>query len=163
MFNAWDFVFALLLLLSCVLGWKLKSLTLLGAGFAFALAPLAAEAWKEPLAQFLGCQSSYAWWLLLVAASALLLSLFFSMSKMLATLKLEGLDRGFGALLCAGIFLAALSLNLGRLSAKLGAPRRKALVMSWSWKNLRISKEPAWVADLEEKIESIKLPKNTRP
>lgn len=143
MVNAWDFVFGAFLLFSAWLGWKLKSLPLLGAGFAVTLAPLMAE---------------NAGWLVLTLSAALLMLLFMSMSKMLATLKLEFLDRGFGAALCAGIFISLLSLNVGSLEKEVIGNARRNLLKSWTWKHLRVSKEPAWVEALEQKVEKLKLP-----
>jgi hypothetical protein len=168
MVNAWDFVLAALLLGAGWLGWKLKSLPLLGAGFAAALAPLAAAHWKVPLGAFLldelggnglaPHQEQLAWWLILLLGGLALILAFVGLSKMLAQLQLEFLDRGFGALICCGILAALLSLNLGRLAGQLRGPARRVLMQSWSWAHLRAGQEPPWLEELSQKIDFLKLP-----
>ena len=166
MLNAWDFLFALILLAFAWLGWRLKSLRLLGAGFAVALAPWLAGLWNHSfgslLVEKLGGsglkpnEDEVAWWVLAILCGLALIFLFSGLSKMLAALKLEFLDRGFGALMTAGIFAALLGLNLVHLALKLDRERRVSLRKSWSWAHLRVSKEPAWLEDLEKKAESLK-------
>jgi hypothetical protein len=162
MFNAWDFVFLALLLFSAWLGWRLKSLPLLGMGFALALAPLLARRFSPELATFLvenlGGQGlkpheeDVAWWTLFLLSALLLILLFRGFSKMLATLKLELLDKAFGAFVLAGFSLAMLSLNLGNLRSELKGEKGRALVKSWSWAHLRTDKSPAWLEKVEEKL-----------
>lgn len=166
MFNAWDFVFALLLLLSAFLGWKLKSLPLLGLGFAFAVAPLLATKFSPELGTLLvdqlggeglkPYQNQVAWWIIAIATGLLLWMLFNGLSKMLASLKLEFLDRGFGALICGVIFTACLSLNMARFSQSCSDRFRKPMVASWSWAHVRSGQEPQWIQDLANKVELLK-------
>lgn len=162
MFNAWDIVFLLLALASAWLGWRLKSLPLLGLGFSIAIAPLAARSWSPALGALMvdslgGAglkphQDELAWWLIAVLCFALLIWLFRVFSGMLAALKLELLDRAFGALLLGLAFAALLSLNLDRLRLKLDGAPKKSLGKSWAWSHLRSKNAPAWLQDMEEKF-----------
>jgi hypothetical protein len=164
MLNTWDFVFLAGLALAALAGWRLKSLPLLGLGFAAALAPVAAGLWKHPLGAILvdsmggrslrPNQDQVAWWLILLLSGFALLLLFGGLSKMLAAVHLESLDRAFGAFLVGTIFLGLLSLNLGALEKRCGGDMRHSLQRSWSWSHLRASKEPAWVGA----IQSLELP-----
>jgi hypothetical protein len=168
MFNAWDFVLAALLLLLAWIGWKLKSLPLLGAGFAFELSPMAAATWNGALGRFLlehlggkglsPHQNELAWWLILLGTGAALMMLFLSFSKFLAQLKLEFLDQSFGACMIAAIYLCLLSFHFNSFANLLNGSGRHALAQSWSWNHLRVSAEPLWLENLQEKIESLKLP-----
>jgi hypothetical protein len=165
MLNAWDFVFGLAAGLAAWLGWRLKSLPILGLGFVVALAPWLAELGRESLGSWLegpslrpGASDRMAWWLLWAASAGLLMLLFLGLSKMLAALRLEFLDRGFGAAICLGIFFSILSLNLGGLKDRAQGEARRALVKSWSWKHLRITKKAAWIESIEEQAWKLKLP-----
>ena len=111
--NIVDMVLLGILGLAAVLGWKLKSLILLGLGFVFTLAPLAAY-WGGPaLVPHLleaGVSKSNAGpsasFIVLVASALIIFGIFRLLSKAFQALMLGWLDRGAGALmLSAGLFI----------------------------------------------------------
>lgn len=163
MLNAWDIAFVFLALLGLWIGWKLKSLPLLGLGFAFALAPLAALKWQDKMADFLvrnlggkgldGQQSAVAYWLIFCVAAAIVFLLFKGLSNILKGMQMEGLDRTLGAFMVLVILLACLKLNLKSWSQRVDPGAKSKLSASYTWIHLKPEgAEPNWANEVKQTL-----------
>ena len=162
MLNAWDIGFIFTLILAAWIGWRLKSLLLLGLGFAFALAPMAAQQWQHALADCLvqnlggkglqGQQDKVAYWLIFSVGALLIFLAFRALSGLLKALQLEGLDRAFGAFMTLAMLLAALSLNLQSWSSHLDPGSGSKLRSSYTWAHLHPESSQAWAAKVEQSL-----------
>lgn len=163
--NYWDIALIFLLLFGAWAGWRLKSLPLLGLGFAFALAPLAARAWAPDLGKFLvaqlgakglqGHQQAFAYWIILAAAAVAIFYAFGALSSVFKALQLGTLDRAFGAFMICATILAILSLNLRAWSFKLEPSWRSSLESSYSWGALHPQSAPRWAEKVEQSLPSM--------
>ena len=132
--NLFDMALAIALLIAAYTGWKLKSLTLIGAGFVVALAPLVATlagpfaaAWLRGFGLDADRAVSVGWLVVMLLAGFVIFMLFQLLSRAFKALMLGWLDRGFGAMILVSLVLIGALAAAPWLDASLRAMGQKKL------------------------------------
>jgi hypothetical protein len=159
--NSVDYFFILAVATAAFAGWKLRSLVMLGIGFALVLAPAVAEALQSPVAASLGTRFSYfdgqhealVFWMLIILSGLLIFFLFHGLSRTFESLLLGGLDKGFGALILGGALFLWISYALIYVTPQLvrTSPLRQTIQQSYAYQQL--SRLKPQVEKIEKQIE----------